>query len=52
MTDFVLNSNGKHGQLARKCMLCEMEAEIATLTRERDEAVRLSRCECGPEELC
>lgn len=40
MTDFVTESNGrdcKHGRLARKCEICEMEQEIATLTRERDE---------------
>ena len=29
-----------------------LKAENARLTRERDEAFRMSRCECGPDECC
>ncbi len=33
----------KHGHLARVCLTCELEQEIAQLTRERDEAVSGAR---------
>jgi hypothetical protein len=29
-----------------------LKAENERLTRERDEAFRMSRCECGPDECC
>lgn len=39
----------KHGRLARKCELCELEealARISALEAERDKAVELLRTEC------
>ena len=35
----------EHGSLRRKCLICELQAEIARLTAERDESWRLALSE-------